>query len=217
MNSVSMLAIDHAIVAVADPEEWAGTLRDRAGLVAVPGGRHEGTGTGNWIVPLGDSYLELMTVVDRTQARQSPLGQWVLDETRNGDRLVAVCLRTDALDEVAARLGEQPEEMSRRAEADVVLRWRLVGLAAAMSDERLPFFMQWDTDDAHHPGAMVVEHDTETDGISWIEYGGDRARLADWLGDHALPIRAIEEPPGPRTVAIATRDRVVQITMAGIA
>lgn len=212
-----MLAIDHAIVAVADPEEWAGMLRERAGLVAVPGGRHEGTGTGNWIVPLGDTYLELMTVIDGTEARNSALGQWVLDETRTGDRLVAVCLRTDALDEVAARIGVRSEAMSRRTDGGELLRWRLAGLAAAMSDERLPFFIQWDIEDRQHPGATMVEHDTEVDGIVWVEYGGDRGRLADWLGDHTLPIRVVEGPPGPRTVAVSTRDRVVRITMAGIA
>jgi hypothetical protein len=141
----------------------------------------------------------------------------VLDETRTGDRLAAVCLRTDALEEIANRIGEQPEAMSRRTDDDEVLHWRLAGLAAAMSDERLPFFIQWDIDAGQHPGAAAVDHDTETDGISWIEYGGDTDRLADWLGDHALPIRAVDAPPGPRTVAIATRDRLVQITMAGIA
>ncbi len=212
-----MLAIDHVIVAVRDPAPWAERLDDRAGLACVSGGRHEGTGTGNWIVPLGDAYIELMTAVDQTAAEDSPLGRWVLDETRTGDRLAAVCLRTDDLDEVAERIGRRPEAMSRRTDDGGELRWRLAGLDAAMSDERLPFFIAWDIDEDQHPGRSAADHRVEPDGIMWIEYGGDAQRLADWLGDHALPIRCVDEPPGPRRLAIATSEGTVHITMTGVA
>jgi len=212
-----MLAIDHAIIAVEDPAAWATQLRRRAGLAAVPGGRHEGTGTGNWIVPLGDAYLELMTVVDGAEAEASALGRWVLDQTRHGDRLAAVCLRTDAIDEVARRLGGTPEAMARRTEDGSVLRWRLVGLDAALSDEALPFFIQWDIAEGQHPGAVAADHAATPAGIPWVELGGDDARLAAWLGDHALPIRSVDEAPGPRTVAVATSEGLVRITTAGIA
>lgn len=212
-----MLAIDHAIVAVLDPAAWAAQLREQTGLAAVPGGVHAGTGTGNWIVPLGDCYLELMTVVDRAEADASELGRWVIEQTRNGDRLAAVCLRTDTIDEIAARIGREAVAMSRQMDDGTVLRWRIVGLDAALSDEQLPFFIEWDIDDGQHPGAMSVVHDVEADGISWIEVGGDHDRLAGWLGDHALPIRYVDEHPGPRTVAIATSERVVRITIGGIA
>jgi len=212
-----MLAIDHAIIAVGDPEAWATQLQRRAGLSAVPGGRHEGTGTGNWIVPLGHAYLELMTVVDRVQAEASALGRWVLEQTRNGDRLAAVCLRTDAIDEIAERLGLAPEAMSRRTDDGTVLRWRLAGLDAALSEEALPFFIEWDIDDDQHPGTMAADHAATPTGIPWVEFGGDNARLAAWLGDHALPIRGVDEAPGPRTIAITTSERLVRITTAGIA
>lgn len=213
----SMLAIDHAVVAVTDPESWAARLHDLSGLSAVAGGRHEGQGTGNWIVPLGESYLELMTVVDSAEAEESALGRWVLDQTRNGDRLAAVCVRTDDIDGVAARTGYEARQMSRRTQDDVVLSWRLVGLEAAMSDERLPFFIQWDIDDGQHPGRMPVQNDVEPQDICWVEYGGDSDRLGDWLGDHTLPVRCVDEQPGPRTIAIRTNKRIVRITSAGIA
>ena len=212
-----MLAIDHAIIAVTDPESWAVQLHDLSGLAAVSGGRHEGQGTGNWIVPLGESYLELMTVVDHAEAEQSAMGRWVLDQTRNGDRLAAVSVRTDDIDGVASRTGYAVQPMSRRNEDDEVLSWRLVGLEAAMSDEQLPFFIQWDIDDAQHPGRMQVEHAVQPEDICWVEYGGDPDRLGDWLGDHTLPVRCVDEQPGPRTVAIRTPERMVRITTAGIA
>lgn len=214
---LTMYAIDHAIVAVTDPESWAAQLRDLSGLAAVPGGRHEGQGTGNWIVPLGESYLELMTVVDRSEAEQSELGQWVLDQTRNGDRLAAVCIRTDDIDGIASRIGYTVQPMSRRTDDDDLLSWRLVGLEAAMSDEHLPFFIQWDVDDGQHPGRMRADHAIDPQDICWVEYGGDGDRLGDWLGDHTLPVRCVDEQPGPRTVAIRTNKRIVRVTTAGIA
>ena len=46
-------------------------------LPSVDGGRHPGWGTANRIVPLGDTYIELVTVVDEAEAAQSPFGRWV--------------------------------------------------------------------------------------------------------------------------------------------
>ena len=210
-----MLAIDHAIIAVRDPAATAEALARRGGLHAVPGGRHPGHGTGNWIVPLGSTYLELMTVVDPDEAEESPLGRWVTGLARNGDRLAALCLRTDAIDEVAARIGAPARPMERRRDDGSVLRWRLAGLEAALSDERLPFFISWDVPDEDHPGRMPVDNDVHVDGISWVEYGGDQERLTGWLGDHDLPIRWRGERPGPRRLAIATSDGNVLIDVSG--
>lgn len=212
-----MLKIDHVIVAVTDAASWAAQLLDRTGLAAVAGGRHVGTGTGNWIVPLGATYVELMTVVDETAAEQHALGRWVLDQTRTGDRLAALCLRTDNIVDIAARIDREPEAMSRRTDDGAELRWRLAGLDAALSEERLPFYIQWDIDDDQHPGRTPVDHRVEPDGIIWVEYGGDEQRLADRLGDHSLPIRVVDEPAGPRRVAIATSEGAIHLTPTGVA
>jgi hypothetical protein len=211
-----MLAIDHAIITVPDPATTADALAERAGLQALPGGRHRGHGTGNWIVPLGDSYLELMTVVNRQEAEGSPIGRWVLERSRHGDRLAALCLRTDAIDEIAARIGDPAQEMHRELDDGTVLRWRLAGLTTALSEVPLPFFIQWDIADDDHPGRMPAEHAVAAGGIAWIEFGGDPARLADWLGDHSLPIRAVGGPPGVRRLAVTTDDRQMLITTSGI-
>lgn len=211
-----MLAIDHAILTVPDPAATADRLADRAGLKAVPGGRHEGHGTGNWIVPLGSSYIELMTVVDHDEAEHSPMGRWVIERSRNGDRLTALCLRTDAIDEIAARIGDRrPEPMRRRREDGTEVQWRLAGLSAAMSDRCLPFFIQWDIDEHDHPGRMPTGHSVDVDGIAWVEYGGDGERLAAWLGDHNLPIRGVDERPGPRRLAVATSAGQVIVNVSG--
>ena len=44
-----------------------------------PGGVHEGQGTHNRIVPLGDGYLELMAIGDPEEAAAHPFGRRVLD------------------------------------------------------------------------------------------------------------------------------------------
>lgn len=210
-----MLAIDHAIIAVQDPAATAAVLAERHGLHAAPGGRHAGHGTGNWIVPLGSSYLELMTVVDPDQAADSPMGRWIMASSRNGDRLTAVCLRTDDIEGDAARIGDRPLAMQRERDDGTVLRWQLAGLDAAMSAESLPFFIAWDIPEDDHPGHMPVTHDVHVTGISWIEYGAEPGRLASWLGDHALPIRRVDGPPGPRRLAIATSGGQALINVTG--
>ena len=50
---MSRVWIDHVIYAVDDLDTAGAALFDREGLASVPGGRHEGWGTANRIVPLG--------------------------------------------------------------------------------------------------------------------------------------------------------------------
>ncbi|HLN14742.1 MAG TPA: VOC family protein, partial [bacterium] len=63
--------IDHVLIAVPDLAEGARKMEDAYGLRAIEGGRHPGAGTGNMIVPLGTSYLELIAVVDPGEASAS--------------------------------------------------------------------------------------------------------------------------------------------------
>ena len=63
--------LDHVLIAVADVAAAARELEARHGLTSIKGGRHPGYGTANRIVPLGDSYLELVTVADESEAAES--------------------------------------------------------------------------------------------------------------------------------------------------
>ena len=91
------------------------------------------------------------------------------------------------------------------------LDWHLVALDAAVT-EALPFFIQWHVHDADHPGRSAVQHRRPAVGIDWVEIGGDHDRLDAWLGPHDLPIRHVEDPPGPSRVAITiTNDDAVVI------
>ena len=63
-----MVSIDHVAIAAIDQDRAAARLLDEVGLASVPGGRHPRWGTANRIVPLGDTYLELITVEDEMAA-----------------------------------------------------------------------------------------------------------------------------------------------------
>jgi len=166
-----VIAIDHVIVLVPDLERGAAQLFDRFGLSSVPGGRHAGHGTGNRVVPLGADYLELMAVVDPVEAAESPLGRWAAAHTTADLVPAALCLRTDDIDSIATRLGEEPEAMSRRRPDGSVLSWHLAGLGGMLGPDSLPFFIEWHCDPADHPGAIPVDHRVETVGITGLTIG----------------------------------------------
>ena len=71
------MELDHVLIAVADLEAAGGEIEDSHGLASIEGGRHPSWGTANRIVPLGDSYLELIAVVDAAKAAESAFGRWV--------------------------------------------------------------------------------------------------------------------------------------------
>jgi Glyoxalase-like domain len=201
-----MLAIDHVIVVVRDLDASARRFYEQHGLASVAGGLHPGHGTGNRIVPLGLCYIELMAVVDGAEAAASPLGSWVERRLLEaGEAPAALCLRTDDLEATARRTRREPLPMSRTRPDGVELEWHLVGLDAALT-EGLPFFIRWHVDDVDHPGHARVEHRRAAVGIEWVELGGDKDRLASWLGPHEVPLRHIEGPPGTRRVAVALAD-----------
>jgi Glyoxalase-like domain len=202
------LRMDHVIYAVNDLEAAAASLFEREGIASVPGGRHEGWGTANRIVPLGDTYLELIAVVDVEEAEGSEFGRGVRRALSEDRRLVGWVVATDEIDAVAKRLGLDVEEKSRETADGSTLRWRVAGIERAMKTGGLPFFVQWDVPDEQRPGAAEASHDAEVQGIAWVEIlTDDRDAVKDWLGDdHDLPVRISEGDPAIAAAAIATAD-----------
>ena len=152
------------------------------GLPSVEGGRHPGWGTANRIVPLGETYIELVTVVDETEAAQSPFGRWVASAP---DGPLGWAVRTDRLDDIARRLGLTVASGSRGD-----LRWRLAGIEHAAAEPYLPFFIEW-APGTPLPGRGAVGE------LSELQLRGDPDRLAAWLGEHHLPITVNLKGPGP--------------------
>ncbi len=198
------LRIDHVIIAVPDLDDAAARLFERFGLASVEGGRHQGHGTANRIVPLGDDYIELMSVVDPGEAETSAMGRWVGAAARGGARLHALCLRTDDIAGVAAERGLETIPMTRLRPDGMVLSWRLAGLDLAISEPPLPFFIQWDVDRREMPGAAAAPHRCEPTGIKGVELTGDPERIKAWIGDADLPVAAATGSPAITRVTLGT-------------
>jgi len=70
-----LLGIDHVVIAVPDLVAAAHELEESVGIAATGGGRHPALGTANRLVWLGDTYVELVTIVDEVIAASSWLGR----------------------------------------------------------------------------------------------------------------------------------------------
>lgn len=71
------VCIDHIVISVPELVVAEEGFRTTYGLEVTSGGRHDGVGTENRIIPLNGSYLELVTVVDPSAAAGNPFGRLV--------------------------------------------------------------------------------------------------------------------------------------------
>jgi hypothetical protein len=195
--------LDHVLLAVTDLAAAGRELEARYGLASVEGGRHPDWGKANRIVPLGDSYLELVAVVDQAAAADSSFGRWVASRASRPGRPLGWAVRTGQLDTIARRLGLTVHSGTRVAPSGEVLRWRSAGIDQAAAEPSLPFFIEWAAG-VRLPGATAVAHPTAPAGISELHLVGDPDRLAAWVGTHTLPIVARPGPPAVAAIVLAT-------------
>jgi Glyoxalase-like domain len=144
-------------------------------------------------VPLANGYIELLAIADRDEAAASDLGRAVqarIDAV--GDGLMGWAVRVEDVAPEAERLGIAVSGIAREG-----LRAQLAGLAEAMREPYLPFFIGRDRPAGSGTG-MAIE---------WIELAGDRERLNEWLGaDIGLPVRVVNGDPAVRAVGIGERE-----------
>jgi hypothetical protein len=201
--------IDHAVLAVSDLDRAGERLHRDRGLASIPGGVHPRWGTGNRIVPLGDSYIELIAVVDHDVGSSTSLGRALLASSDGGrDRWFAICLSDTELEVTARRLGLQVEAGARTRPDGVELRWRGAGIDDGARDSWLPFFIAWDVPAELHPGRTAIRHEVDVTGIASVEIAGDPARLREWLGpdDDGLPFHVTDGGPLIRAVDLSLGD-----------
>jgi Glyoxalase-like domain len=188
--------IDHVIYATRDLDQTAARLESELEVPVFPGGRHEGLGTHNRIVPLGGGYLELLAVCDPEEAASSPLGTALQARIeQQGEGLMAWAVAVDDVEPVAARLGTSITTIARQG-----LTARLTGLAEALRQPFLPFFLSRDSG-IPDPGAAG-----DAGSITWIELAGDGALLEHWLGGAELHVRIAEGAPAVRAIGIGERE-----------
>lgn len=199
------MRIDHVVYAVRDLDAAATRIMEDLGLASVPGGVHPRWGTGNRIIPLGDSqYLELLAVIDPTVAATTQLGSSLQALTAEGDAWFAMCLATDEIESVAARVDLEVVPGSRTRPDGQVVAWRGAGIDDPARTPDLPFFIAWDVPEALHPGATPIEHPCGATGIDWVEIDGDQARFTRWVDGAPLPVRLHAGAPGVRAVSLRT-------------
>ena len=127
--------------------------------------------------------------MDEAQAASSLFGRWVASAPHG--RPFGWAVRTDGIEAVADRLGLEIADGARGE-----LRWRLAGVAEAVAEPCLPFFIEWAAG-TPHPGSG-------SGGIERLELAGDPARLDEWLGPHDLPISV--HPGTPSVVSLRLKD-----------
>ena len=196
------MELDHVLIPLADLSRAVSEFERRYGLMSVEGGRHADWGTANRIVPLGDSYLELVAVVDPAEASQSAFGRWVAN-SRVG-RPLGWAIRIDDLGAVAGRLGLSIGAGSRFTATGESLRWRIAGVERAMTEPWLPFFIEWAAG-SRLPGLLDVEHPAGATGIERLIVAGEPKRLSAWLLGHQLPVTLANGGSGVIGVVLSTR------------
>jgi hypothetical protein len=187
------LRLDHVIYGTADLDVASARIEAELGLPVLPGGRHQGQGSHNRIVPLGPGYLELLAIADRAEAEASAIGRLLLQRLANDDGLIAYAVSGVDVPAVAERLGTPLHTVRRDA-----MTAHVTGVETALTDASLPFFVG--SDAPSHPGDGGT-----AGGLTWVEVSGDATRLRDWLGGAELPVRVVDGAPALRAFGIGER------------
>src|SRR5262249_5690838 len=143
--------IDHVLLAVPGLEAAARLMTLEHGLDSYEGGHHPDWGTANRIVPLGETYLELVTVVGPAPAASSSFRLGIAVASRGRGSSLGWCVRPADLSTTASRLGLDVEDGARQRPDGTTVEWRLAGLEQAALSRYLPFFIEW-RDPATFPG-----------------------------------------------------------------
>jgi catechol 2,3-dioxygenase-like lactoylglutathione lyase family enzyme len=146
-----LTAVDHVILAVADPDAAAAELEASLGLAVVGGGRHAAHGTYNRLLWLGDSYLELMGIFDPALAAESWWGRHMAQVLAGkpagyaGFALASSDLAADVerLRAIGAQVSDPIDGQRARADGEVV-RWRIARLPPPDPELGLTFLIEHD-------------------------------------------------------------------------
>lgn len=195
--------IDHVVLAVSDLDAAAARLWSEHGLEAASPNTFPELGLANRIISVGSSqYLELLAARDATA---HPFAATVA--SLGARAAIGWCLAAEDLESAASRLGLEATPMSLIREDGQRSSWRLVGLAQAMAEPWLPFFIAWDDPDQQvrrlQRAASEAHHDPAAESIAWIEVSGDEQQLRSWLGGLDPPVRIVPGKPVVCAVGIA--------------
>lgn len=183
--------LDHLSYA-AGPEGLAACVQRigaRLGAGFTDGGLHPSFGTRNFVLPLADeTYLEVVEALDHPAAERAPFGRAVTMRSRSGGGWLAWAIRVPEIAALERRLGRAAAAGHRRRPDGFDLRWRQIGINDVTDDPQLPFFVQWETDDQHHPSAAGSPI-----ALRRLEIAGDEETVDSYLGTSARqPLDGVE-------------------------
>lgn len=152
------------------------------GVTPVDGGVHPRFGTRNVILPMAHRlYVEVVESLDHPASDKAPFGQVVKARSEAGGGWIGWVIRVDDIHEIEDRLGREAAAGNRTRPDGVELRWKQIGIKGTQADPQLPFFVEWETKDAH-PGLGAEDSGVS---IESLEIAGDPDRVCEWLG---LPV-----------------------------
>ncbi len=201
---ITRLTLDHLVYGVPDLVEAMYEFNRRLGRAPQPGGRHEGLGTHNAILPLaGETYVELIASdPDAPAPRQArPFGLDSLD----GPRLITWAVRSRSIESDIKRAREHGFDpgaiigMSRRSPAGELLEWKLTIRAKPFGDGLLPFVIDWGR--TPHPAASEQGDRNDLLLTEFSAAHPDPRSIGDALAALAVDLE-VEVNPQPRLSAL---------------
>jgi hypothetical protein len=176
------MRLDHLSFA-AGPDGLASTAQRIGGLLGkdfVDGGVHPRFGTRNMTLPLaGNTYLEVVEVLDHPASDKAPFGQAVRARSALGGGWLGWVVAVDDITTVEQRLGRQSAKGNRHRPDGSELVWRQIGVNGLIADPQLPFFIQWESPAEMHPSAGA----DPAYSLACLEIAGDPQRVSEWLGE----------------------------------
>jgi Glyoxalase-like domain len=191
--------------------DLVGGVRDfarRTGVEPIPGGRHVGLGTANYLVGLGEwAYLEIIGPDPDAAPGDGPRELMFGIENLTEPRLLTWAIATTDIDAAirqARGCGYDPGDatrMSRRTAQGRQLEWRLTPDSIDRHAGLLPFLIDWGQS-THPTSAQLPELSLVTVTIQSPRPDETRAGLAA-LGTEVL----VSEAPSARINAVLTGPR----------
>ena len=185
------MRLDHLSYA-AGPEGLAACVQRigaRLGAAFSDGGLHPSFGTRNFVLPLNHGcYLEVVDALDHPAVDTAPFGRAVKARAEAGGGWLGWAVRVNDITAIESRLGRRAVDGHRRRPDGFDLRWKQIGIKDLAVDPQRPFFVQWQTDDEHHPsgsGSAIT--------LMSVELAGDEAVVDAYLGvSSTQPLDGIE-------------------------
>ncbi|WP_028638793.1 VOC family protein [Nocardioides sp. URHA0032] len=176
------MRLDHLSFA-AGPDGLASTAQRIGGLLGkdfVDGGVHPRFGTRNMILPLaGNTYLEIVEVLDHPASDKAPFGQAVRARSLLGGGWLGWVVAVDDISVAEQRLGREAAKGNRHRPDGSELVWKQIGVNGLIADPQLPFFIQWQSPAEMHPSAGA----DPAYSLACLEIAGDPHRVSEWLGE----------------------------------